>query len=299
MARAPQTPENLPAVQEGGAVALTEQDLALMSEGSKTGVDTFTIRQIVVPYLGLVQGSSDYVKPGTATFNRDIRVGQIIDSLMQVPMESALVIPCKYQDQWKEYAVYRDGRGQEKRGKLIRQWFTDDSKYKASQKRSADDGDGFPRYTQEGNLMIQEPTYYVMLVDEERWTARPCVLPMGSTQTKKSRRWNGLIDALRFSGPDGSFTAPIYAQAYRLTSVPEGKDDNTWSGWNIAIHGLTLQLKNGRDLWVQAQTIRKQVEEGVMKGQEGGDDAHEAPAAQASAPQGEEPPARNDDDIPF
>jgi len=251
-------PTNVPATQAAGLPAMSADDLALMQEGSKTGVESFSMKQLVVPYLFIVQGSSDYVKRGQAKFIDAAREGDIMDSLMLTPLSEAHVIACKFEDHSTEWKPNQGG--------LVKQWFTDHSKYFASAKKSADDFDGMPRVTSEGHEITLVPTYYCLLFNPETGRARPLVLSMASTQAKKSRRWNGLIDALEFQGLNGSFTAPIYARSYRLTTVPEkGRDNTTFAGWKIDPGALTLTLPNGRALWEQAQEVRKQVEDGVMK----------------------------------
>lgn len=302
--------DNVPAVR-GGVPALSAEDLALMAEGAKTGTETFTIKQLVVPYLGIVQGTSNYVKPGTAGYVEGVGVGDIIDNLTLTPFKEVVAILCNYEEHWTEWSVTVDRDGKRKRADLVKMWFTDDSKYKVSQKRSPDDGDGFPRITAEGNDIVQTPTYYAMVIGAKLkgqtelviGGARPVVFPMGSTQAKKSRRLNGLIDILTFTGPDGPTTAPIYAQAFKFWSAPEPAGDNTIMGWKFEPYGLTLQLPNGRALWQRAQNIRKAVMEGQMRmAPPTRDVTAEAEATTTTAaPSGssERNPPPPSDDIPF
>jgi len=286
----------------GNTSPLSVEDMALMVEGARTGTETFDMRQMIVPYLSIVQGTSGYVKRGHAGFIDSARVGDIIDNLTLRPMQEAFVIPCKYEDHVTEWEVKIERGGEKRsRGKLVKQWFTDHSKYQASQKRGRDDGEGFPRITTEGNDINMVPTYYCLLYNNG--SVRPVVLPLASTQAKKSRRWNGLIDAVEFEGPNGPFTAPIYAVLYKLTTVTEGEGDKTYPGWKIEPVGLTLAQKNGRRCWERAQEVRKAVEDGVMRMAAPVRDVTDEGSATTSAPDraGYEPPPRRDDgdDIPF
>lgn len=294
-------PENALTTQ-GGALALSAEDMALMVEGVRSGgVETFSLKQMIVPYLSIIQGTSGYVKRGHAGFIDAARVGDIIDNLMLVPMQEALVIPCKYEDHVTEWEVKLGRDGKRERGKLVKQWFTDHSKYAVSQKRGRDDGEGFPRITTEGNDINMVPTYYCLLYNNGN--VRPVVLPLGSTQAKKSRRWNGLIDLVTFEGPDGPFTAPFYAGVYKLTTVTEGEGDKTYPGWKIEPYGLTLAQKNGKHVWKRAAEVRKAVEEGQMRMAAPVRDVTEEGSATTSEPsyRGDDvpPPRGGDDDIPF
>lgn len=300
---------NLPVAQ-----AMSAEKMALMVEGARD-VETFSVKQLIVPYLGIVQGTSGYVKPGTAGFIEGMAVGDIVDNLTLTPFKEVVAIMCKYEDHWTEWEVIINREGKRQRGKLIKQWFTDDSKYKASEKRGVDDGDGFPRITVEGNDIVQTPTYYSMIIgaklkgqtDLVMSGARPVVFPMGSTQAKKSRRLNGLIDILTFNGPDGPFTAPPYAQAFKFWTAPEPTGDNTIMGWKFEPYGLTLDLPGGVALWTRAQNIRKAVEEGQMRmAPPTPRDVTEEASATTAEPtparrgRGNEPPPRSDsEEIPF
>ena len=300
--------DNALATTQGGPLALNAEDMALMVEGAKSGTEAFSMKQVIVPYLSIVQGVSGYVKRGHAGFVDAARVGDIIDTLTLRPVQEALVIPCKYEDHYTEWEVKieRDPRGGEKRsrGRLVKQWFTDRSKYDASAKRGRDDGDGFPRITSEGNDINMTPTYYCLLYNNG--AVRPVVLPLGSTQAKKSRRWNGLIDAVEFQGPDGPMTAPIYAVVYKLTTVTEGEGDKTYPGWKIEPHGFTLQQPNGRTAWTRAQGVRKAVEDGEMRMAAPTRDISDEASATTSEDRRSQPnhddappPRGGDDDIPF
>lgn len=289
-------PENNVPATTSGLPALSADDLALMQAASATGTETFSMKQLVVPYLFIVQGSSDYVKRGQAKFIDAAREGDIMDSLLLTPLQEAHVIPCKFEDHSTEWKPNQGG--------LVKQYFTDHSKYHASQKKSADDFDGMPRLTQEGNEITLVPTYYCLLFNPQTGRGRPVVLPMASTQAKKSRRWNGLIDMLEFQGPNGPFTAPIYARSYKLTTVPEkGRDNTTFAGWKIEPSTLTLQLPNGQGLWAQAQEVRRQVEDGIMR-MAAPTERDITPAAEGSAPRGASRASGNvaaadEADIPF
>src|SRR4249920_3313229 len=201
------TDSNLPATTN-------EQKLALMEEGARTGVESFNMKQRVVPWLRLVQSGTPFGKRSSPQYVEGCVEGDIIDTLMLKPMKQAIVIPCKYEDHYTEWTHEEDEQGRRKQGGLVRQWFNDSSKYDASD--AGGKPPGWPRRTAEGNDINMTPTYYCLLVDPDSGFGRPVVLPLASTQARKSQRWNSQIDALTFKGANGPFTAPIYAQSYKL-----------------------------------------------------------------------------------
>lgn len=276
---------------------LSPDDLALMEEGSRTGVEQFTMRQRVVPYLRMVQAGTPYGKRSHPQYVEGCIEGDLIDTLMLKPMKSAMVIPCKYEDHWTEWeAKTEDGPG-----RLVKQWFTDSSKYDACPSNM---GAGMPRTTAEGNVINQTPTYYCLLVDEATMMGRPVVLALQSTQAKKARHWNSLIDALTYAGPNGVFNAPIYARSYILTTVPEKSRNRPepYMGWIIREGPLTLSLRNGRALWKHAQEVRAAVERGEMRGDQQ-TPMREIEAEATTRPRSTNgntpPPSTDDDEIPF
>lgn len=295
-------PTNVPATQsQGGALALSPEELELMAAGAETGTESFRLNQTIVPHLFIVQGASDYVKRGQAKFIDAAREGDIMDTLLLHPMPVAHVVICKFEDHSTEWRPNRGG--------LVKQHFTDHTKYFASAKKSADDFDGMQRKTPEGHDITLVPTYYCLLVNPETGRGRPVVLSMAGTQAKKSRRLNGLIDALEFTAADGmTQTAPIYSQVFKLTTVPEQYQTEqgpaTIAGWKIDLVGLTLKAPNGRDLWQHAQNVRKQVEDGLMRSAvptERDITAEATATTTQRAPQGgaARGGAANDEEIPF
>ena len=76
---------------------------SVMEDGARTGVEHFTMRQRVVPYLRLVQAGTPYGKRSHPQYVEGCVEGDIIDTLMKKPMKQAIVIPCKYEDQWTEW----------------------------------------------------------------------------------------------------------------------------------------------------------------------------------------------------
>lgn len=295
-------PDNKQVATKDDNAVLSADDIALM-EQAQGDVESFTINQVIVPRLIIVHGMSDYVKRGTAKFVDAARVGDIMDTLLLQPKSEVYFIPAIFEEHATEWKPNRGG--------IVRQYFSDHSKYEASAKRSADEFYGMPRKTSEGNDINLVPTYTGLLVNPETGSGRPVVLGFASTQAKKSRQMNGLIDALTFKDADGNDKpAPIYAQVFKLTTVAENytvtKDGQTQQvtspGWKIESAGLTLKLRNGRALWAQAQEIRKQVKEGVMRGvaperETTGEATFDGPTPNRGG--NEPPPHSSDDEIPF
>jgi hypothetical protein len=79
---------------------------------------------------------------------------------------------------------------------------------------------------------------------------------MKSTQLKKSRKWNSMMQAVQKIGANGRMFRPaIYSQVYRLTTVPESNDKGKWFGWEVARVGDVASAEVYEAAKAFAQTI--------------------------------------------
>jgi hypothetical protein len=84
---------------------------------------------------------------------------------------------------------------------------------------------------------------------------------MKSTQLKKSRKWNSMMQSVKVQGKNGLFTPPMYSQLYRLSSVPEGNDKGKWFGWEIERMGAV----ESADLYNAAKSFAQSIGAGDVK----------------------------------
>jgi hypothetical protein len=56
---------------------------------------------------------------------------------------------------------------------------------------------------------------------------------MKSTQKKKSKTWNSMMQSRRLQGSKGFFCPPSWATAYKLITTKESNSGNNWFGWVI------------------------------------------------------------------
>ncbi len=279
---------NLPATT-AALPALTEDDLALMASSSEHA-PTFDAKQLMTPYLTLVQGMSPYVKRNDPAYIEAAREGDIIDTLTLKIRAEALVVPVLYETHYTEWKPNRGG--------MVKQWFTDDSGYKAAS------GDYGMRVTAEGNEINETQTFYCLLI--EGAVAMPVVVALAGSQAKKARRWNSLIGLVEIQGPNGtSFTPPIYGKAYKLTSVSETATTKTgqqatFAGWKIEPDVMTLQLPNGRSIFAKAKLFRESLDRGEGRPAPPTHEAGDAvPAARPASANQAAPSASDTDEIPF
>jgi hypothetical protein len=91
----------------------------------------------------------------------------------------------------------------------------------------------------QGNLVQQTAYYLCLLVDENN---DKVIIGMASTQLKKSRRWNALMQSVK----DEAELIPMFASKYILSTTPESNNKGKWYGWVVTPAG-----------WVQEQLFNQ------------------------------------------
>jgi hypothetical protein len=89
----------------------------------------------------------------------------------------------------------------------------------------------------------------------------PALITMKSTQLKKSRKWNSMMQSVKMSGKNGLFTPPMYSQMYMLTTVAESNDKGKWFGWEIQRIGDV----GSADIYNAAKSFAQSVGAGDVK----------------------------------
>ncbi len=152
-----------------------------------------------------------------------------------------------------------------------------------------------------GKELVVSAMYYVLIHDSEG-SIEPVAYPFTSTQMKKSRSWNAIIQNSRLPHPSGtgSYRAPMFGFTYHLTTIPEQNAKGDWMGVKIQqgtplvkyIEGAPKEMFPGAaDLYLAARDFRDAVAAGrvTVKAEEGYD---EPPADAGGEPE-------KDDDLPF
>jgi hypothetical protein len=101
--------------------------------------------------------------------------------------------------------------------------------------RSSDDN---REYVVGGNGSYLEETHqhFVVILNEDK-TMQTALITMKSTQMKKSRKWNSMIQSRVMTGANGSFTPPRFSHVYHLKTVSEENSKGSWHGWEVSLDG--------------------------------------------------------------
>jgi len=115
-------------------------------------------------------------------------------------------------------------------------------------------------YLDNGNYVENTANYYIMIVDESG-VPNPALVTMKSTQLKKSRKWNSMMQSVKMNGKNGMFTPPMYSQLYKLSSVAESNDKGKWFGWEVERTGPV----ESSSLYAAAKAFAQSVGAGDIK----------------------------------
>ena len=129
-------------------------------------------------------------------------------------------------------------------------------------------------YLDNGNYIENTANHYVMVIDEDG-TPSPALVVMKSTQLKKSRKWNSMMQAVKLQGKNGLFTPPMYSQMYRLSTQPESNDKGKWFGWEIERIGTV----DNESIYAVCKAFANSVSSGAVKAKHDADGEGSAGAA--------------------
>jgi len=205
------------AVKKENAVALT----SMFEEDALSGFEGMNQDDFALPFLRLLTNTSpevgevDGAMPGMIY---NTVTGELYDGKKGIE-----VIPVAYVRQYIEWAPRGSGSGAP-----VAMYPATSDVLSRTHREPGDNKD----YLDNGNYIENTANHYVMVVNSEG-TPEPALITMKSTQLKKSRKWNSMMQSVKVAGKSGLFTPPMYSQMYRLTTVPESNDKGKWFGWEV------------------------------------------------------------------
>jgi len=175
------------------------------------------------------------------------------------------VIPCAYVRQYIEWAPRGSGSGAP-----IHIYPSTSDILSRTHREPGENKD----YLDNGNYIENTANHYVMVVDADG-TPAPALIVMKSTQLKKSRKWNSMMQSVKLQGKNGLFTPPMYSQMYRLSTQAESNDKGKWFGWEVERIGTV----EDESVYQIAKAFAQSVTSGQVKPKHEGEGADQASGA--------------------
>jgi len=167
-------------------------------------------------------------------------------------VKGMVVIPAFYKFEYIEWA----DRGQEG-STAPRNVYPADSDIIAKTNRGDDGKDRL----QNGNYIEETASHYVVICEEQM--ATEALITMKSTQRKKSKKWNSMMNLMQIPKKSGKgfFRPAPFTQLYRLKTVLEKNNLGSWYGWEITSEGTC----DNQGLVERAAKFRESVMGGTVK----------------------------------
>ena len=244
----PQEQRDITIKKQGGVPSTS-----LFEADAKLGLENMDQDDLALPFLKLLQNSSDETKKKHSSYVDGAEPGMFYNTVTKKLYDGAKgieVIPCFYKLTFPEWAPFerREGRP-------------------VSPDRGADvlsqtkkDASGKDVLTN-GNIIIKTANHFIIILTESG--IDKALVAMKSTQLKVSRGWNSMMKSITEKGKNGTFNPPSFSHIYQLRST-EVTGNFTWYGYNVKL----LRKVDDVDLYQQAKAFHTSIKGGQGKAAE-------------------------------
>ena len=229
-------------------VAVMEPNMFAADAG--VGVNDLGSEDLAIPFIKVLQKMSDELDD-----LENAKAGDIYNTVTKEVVkggDGVRVINCAYNLQYIEWEPRGTGTG------APHHIYAAGDEIPATQ-RGEDNKD----YVVDGNGRYLERTaqHYILVVDEDGITQQ-ALLPMKSTQFKKSKQWNSAMRSLKMKDSAGNlFTPPRFSHIWKLETVSEENKNGSWHGWQITKDGVI----EDPNVYAEAKLFAESIKAGQVK----------------------------------
>ena len=238
------------ATKEDASTAVAAFDPSMFEQDAGSGNENIGQDDLALPFLKIISGLDPLLDD-----IEELRKGDIYNTVtgdIYKGKEGVRVIPCAYQRRFIEWAPRGQGSG------APVNIFTPDEERPRTE-RSRDDN---REYVVGGSgTYIEDTQQHFVLVLNDDGSASPALIAMKSTQLKKGRKWNSMIQGRTAMGKNGPFQMPRFSNVYLLKSVSEENSKGSWHGWDVSLEG---PVTDGA-LYGQARTFAESINRGDVQ----------------------------------
>jgi len=225
--------------KQGGALAVID-----FAADAGMGMEGMTSQDMAIPFFNILQKLS----PQLDTL-QNAKAGNIFNTVTEEVFKDIVVIPCAYKREFVEWKPREQGGGLVGQHSITSAAVTDAKNVNGK------------LTTPSGNILVETAYHFVLRVELDTGVMEPGLITMSSTQLKKNRRWNSLMNNLKIKGPNGMVTPARFSHMYKLGSVGEQNDKGAWMGWTIDIVGPVTEP----GLYQAARDFAQQVGSGLVR----------------------------------
>jgi hypothetical protein len=214
------------AVAEKQETNIVAFDASVFEEDAGVGLGELGQEDVALPFLKVLSRQDPILDD-----LEDAKAGDIYNTVTgQVwkGKEGISVVPCVYQRRYIEWAPRGTGTG------APINIFTPDDPRPETERSSEDNRE----YVVDGQGSYLEETHqhFVVIIGEDG-SMETALIAMKSTQLKKSRKWNSMVQSRTMQGKNGMFTPPRFSHIYALKTVSEENSKGSWHGWELSLKG--------------------------------------------------------------
>ena len=252
-------------VAENEAKAVASVDSALFEQDAGAGM-AMEQDDLALPFLKVLSALDPLIQEGEI----DAKPGDLFNTVTNTVYpgkEGVRVIPCHYERRFLMWAPRGSGSG-------APTGIFGPADERPETKRDENDNKDYV-VGGEGEYIDETHQHYVVILEEDG-SFNTALIPMKSTQLKKSRKWNSMIASRTMTNAKGeAFQPPRFSHVYKLSTSSEKNDKGSWHGWNIELDGVVEDA----NVYRAAKSFHESIRGGEVTvkhtqdtHQEGGDD---------------------------
>ena len=216
-----------------------------LEEAAGEGQEFVSARDVKLPILKILYANSPVLDKSDGKYIANAERGDIYNEVtgsLWKGKEGITVVPCLYTNTFNEWKDIGDSAGRPIN-------IHTDPSIMSETKRGDDNKDRLPN----GNYVEDTGNHFVFILDKNYLPQEQSLIAMKSTQKKKSKTWNSMMQTRRMPGKEGYFRPPTWATTYHLTTTKESNSQNSWYGWvvefdkalEVAKYPKTLEITRG------------------------------------------------------
>ena len=216
-----------------------------LEEAAGEGQEFVSARDVKLPILKILYANSPVLDKSDGKYIANAERGDIYNEVtgsLWKGKEGIIVVPCLYTNTFNEWKDIGDSAGRPIN-------IHTDPSIMSETKRGDDNKDRLPN----GNYVEDTGNHFVFILDKDYLPQEQSLIAMKSTQKKKSKTWNSMMQTRRRPGKEGFFRPPTWATTYHLTTTRESNSKNNWYGWviefdkflDVAKFSKTLEITRG------------------------------------------------------
>lgn len=215
-----------------------------IKQGKGRGSENVTTSDIAIPRLEVIQGLSPVVKRGDPKFDKNARIGELMNSVSrEMYGEKVTVVPVYY---IKQYLVWKmrkwiDDKGQERTGEggFLGSYDTEEEANRRADKEAEQS---------DSPLEIIDTPQHLCLLLHDDGRMEEVILSMPRTKAKISRQWNAMV---RIAGGDR------FGRAYTVSTNLEKNQKGDFYNYAVALAGFP-----SKEVYEKAEELYEAVSSG-------------------------------------